>query len=140
MDRTNRLQSRQAKAAQPATNPAAQPAAAAAPPAVVKHSCGCEPPLAAVAGAPCPACLSRIRRERAARKHAKQQTMHSQKYQTPRLPDGAVFTVAYDAASETWKGSLVVEGQTLTASASGVFRLLTQLDRQYRQQQPGSGS
>jgi hypothetical protein len=49
-----------------------------------------------------------------------------------RLPDGAVFTVAYDAIAEAWTGTLAVEGQTFTGTESGVFKLLVLLDRQYR--------
>jgi hypothetical protein len=134
MDRIQRMRAGQNKAAQPATKPAPSPEAkpAKAPPAVILHICGCEQPVAAVAGTPCPACQSRTRRDRAARKHAKRQVKQPHKYQTPRLPDGAVFTVAYDATRESWSGTLAVEGQTFTGTESGVFRLLAQLDQKYR--------
>jgi hypothetical protein len=50
-----------------------------------------------------------------------------------RLPHGSRFDVAYDAAKGQWAGMLVVPGLApLTASASGVFRLLQILDRMYR--------
>jgi hypothetical protein len=146
VDRIARMRAAQNKAAQSATKPATKPAPQSAakptkaPPAVVKHTCGREQPLAAIAGTPCLTCLSQRRRDRAARKHAKRQVKHPEKVQTPRLPDGAAFTVAYDAATETWTGSLTVEGHTFTGSASGVFKLLAQLDRQYQQQEPGSGN
>jgi len=57
--------------------------------------------------------------------------------QTGRLPDGSRFEVSYDAAKQRWSGSLTVtipegEPSTFTGSASGLFPLLTSLDRQYR--------
>ena len=57
--------------------------------------------------------------------------------QPGRLPDGSQFEVRYDAAKEQWSGSLTVpnpEGAlaTFTASGSGLFPLLTSLDKQYR--------
>jgi hypothetical protein len=133
MDRTNRLQARQAKATPPAAKPAPSPAPQPKPPpAVVKHICGCDEPVAAIAGSPCPACQSWTRRDRAARKYAKRQAKQPHRYQVPRLPDAAVFNVAYDATRETWTGSLVVEGRTFTGTESGVFNLLVQLDQQFR--------
>jgi hypothetical protein len=45
MGRIERMRASQAKAAQPAPSTATKPAA---PPAVVKHRCGCEQPLAAI--------------------------------------------------------------------------------------------
>jgi hypothetical protein len=57
--------------------------------------------------------------------------------QAGRLPDGSQFEVRYDAAKQQWSGSLTVPtpGGTavvFTGSGSGLFPLLTQLDRQYR--------
>jgi hypothetical protein len=50
-----------------------------------------------------------------------------------RLPDGARFDVAFDAAKGEWSGTLAVPGLApLTASASGVFELLSVLDGMYR--------
>jgi hypothetical protein len=53
-----------------------------------------------------------------------------------RLPDGSEFCVTYDAAAERWSGTLTVTtpegGQVFEGEAGGVFRLLTALDRQYR--------
>jgi hypothetical protein len=49
------------------------------------------------------------------------------------LPDGSRFDVAYDAVAQAWSGTLSVPAAgTFTASASGVFKLLAQLDAQYR--------
>jgi hypothetical protein len=51
-----------------------------------------------------------------------------------RLPDKAEFHAVYDAATQSWSGSLVIPGlESFDNSASGVFRLLRQLDRSYRQ-------
>ena len=56
-----------------------------------------------------------------------------------RLPDGARFDVKYDATSQTWFGTLRIPGQTILSEANyfggqakGVFRLLEDLDTQYR--------
>jgi hypothetical protein len=61
-----------------------------------------------------------------------------------RLPHGARFEVGYDAASETWSGTLTVAvpetaPAIFTASASGVFKLLARLDRLYRDSLPPVG-
>lgn len=51
-----------------------------------------------------------------------------------RLPDGSCFQVAYDAASETWSGSLTVPSDSdpsvYTDQADGVFGLLEKLHYQ----------
>jgi hypothetical protein len=54
-----------------------------------------------------------------------------------KLPDGSRFEVRYDAEKEQWSGSLTVpspEGApaTFTGLGSGLFPLLTSLDKQYR--------
>ncbi len=50
-----------------------------------------------------------------------------------RLPDGSRFDVAWDEAKGQWAGTLAVPGLApLTASASGVFKLLRILDGMYR--------
>ena len=50
-----------------------------------------------------------------------------------RLPDGSRFDVAWDEAKGQWAGSLAVPGlATIIAEASGVFKLLQNLDRLYR--------
>ena len=66
------------------------------------------------------------------------------------MPDGAKFTVAYSAEKQEWSGTLDIPDAGLFAlfaeaassgeaasgvfrgSASGVFRLLTKLDAEYR--------
>lgn len=50
-----------------------------------------------------------------------------------RLPDGSRFDVAYDASKGQWSGTLAVPGLApISAAASGVFKLLMNLDRLYR--------
>ena len=56
---------------------------------------------------------------------------------TERLPGGSRFQVEYDAATEQWNGTLTVptpDGASvvLTGSRSGLFPLLSNLDKQYR--------
>jgi hypothetical protein len=53
------------------------------------------------------------------------------------LPGGSRFEVCYDAEKEQWTGSLIVptpDGTpaTFTGTGSGLFPLLSNLDRQYR--------
>lgn len=92
---------------------------------------------------PCRACREKKRLEEeaaaAARKaeRAQRAAANSRPAKRPgpkleRLPDGSKFDVRYDATRELWSGTLVIQGQTFTDSASGVFNLLTKLDRQYR--------
>jgi len=55
-----------------------------------------------------------------------------------RLPHGARFELDYDSASQTWSGTLTIptpEGKptVVTDKATGVFRLLSKLDAQYRE-------
>ena len=53
-----------------------------------------------------------------------------------RLPDGSRFEVQYDAAQGQWVGTLTVPAEgtpvVITGSRSGLFPLLTNLDKQYR--------
>ncbi len=53
-----------------------------------------------------------------------------------RLPDGSVFQVRYDAVAVMWSGALIIKTETgeevFESDASGVFKLLSRLDGQYR--------
>jgi hypothetical protein len=53
-------------------------------------------------------------------------------YLKGRLPDGASFAVAYDATAERWQGTLTIGTTVFQGETSGVFRLLEQLDKEYR--------
>jgi hypothetical protein len=100
---------------------------------------------------PCPACRQKAHLERMANDQAAiaeraklrpPQPSRPGKNRLPigRLPDGAAFAVAYDGKAERWRGTLTIPAadgrgaQTFTSEASAVFRLLTKLDEQYRQQ------
>jgi hypothetical protein len=57
--------------------------------------------------------------------------------QTGRLPNGSRFEVSYDATKKRWSGSLSVptpggSPATFSGSGSGLFPLLSSLDKQYR--------
>jgi hypothetical protein len=89
----------------------------------------------------CPACRVKAQEARqaaeqeAARQRRQDKPMGKRPAANPssRLPDGSRFDVAWDSAKGQWAGSLAVPGLApLTASASGVFKLLQILDRQYR--------
>ena len=58
------------------------------------------------------------------------------KRQAGRLPDRSRFEVQFDAAAEAWSGTLTMPGDgealTFSATASGVFTLLSKLDQLYR--------
>jgi hypothetical protein len=100
---------------------------------------------AKTAGRPCPACRQKAEAERAAQlesaRQAKERKQHekTERQEKPRrqtgprrLPHGSCFNVAYDESRQAWSGILTVPGEgEWTASASGVFRLLQQLDQQY---------
>jgi hypothetical protein len=47
------------------------------------------------------------------------------------LPDGARFGVVYSAEQREWTGTLMVDGAEYTSAASGVFKLLAQLDEMF---------
>jgi hypothetical protein len=49
-----------------------------------------------------------------------------------RLPDGAEFTAKYDAKAKRWTGKLTIGDAVFDSSASGVFRLMINLDAAYR--------
>jgi len=82
--------------------------------------------------------LRRAQREK--RKVDEEQTPRQGKAPRPqpgRLPDGSRFEVSYDAAKERWSGMLTVPTPggapaTFSGSGSGLFPLLTSLDKQYR--------
>jgi hypothetical protein len=57
------------------------------------------------------------------------------KQQKSRLPDGACYTVTYDAASQTWSGTLTIplpSARQFQGTARAVFHLLALLDGMYR--------
>jgi hypothetical protein len=49
-----------------------------------------------------------------------------------RLPDGAEFTAKYDAKAKRWTGKLKIGDAVFDSTASGVFRLMINLDASYR--------
>jgi hypothetical protein len=89
----------------------------------------------------CPACRIKAQeaRQAADQEDARKRRLDKPKKERPpanpsgRLPDGSRFDVAWDEAKGQWSGTLAVPGLApLTASASGVFKLLQILDRMYR--------
>jgi len=97
-------------------------------------------------GRDCKACRDRKRQEQEEAAQVKRLEKEKRKVsdakkpprqQGGRLPDGSRFEVRYDGAKEQWSGSLTVPTPagtpaTFTGSASGLFPLLSSLDRQYR--------
>lgn len=121
---------------------------ASAPPGptadTIKFSCGHTRAVVKVANRPCPQCVddrlaaNRLRYKNSAAARRDRTPTHG------RLPDGATFDVRYDAAAEAWTGTLTIPAavatelageladKIFTGSASGVFRLLQDLDGRYR--------
>lgn len=103
-----------------------------------------------VTGRPCPACREQRQREEqeaaARRRTEKDAARPAQQSKRPaqappgRLPDGSCFEVRYDAGAQSWSGTLTVGPSRFTATAGGVFRLLSLLDRQYRDSLPVPGA
>lgn len=67
-----------------------------------------------------------------AKREAKKKAREN-RWNVPRLPDGATFHVSYDASSLRWSGSLFIPGcPEFSNDSSAVFKLLRKLDTQYR--------
>lgn len=101
----------------------------------VKHCCGHELPIQHYTGVACPECRNKAREAQAKAKKEKFQKRREElaaNDQTTRLPDGAVFNVQYDAAAVRWSGTLTIGDRQFTATESAVFKLLINLDRQFR--------
>jgi hypothetical protein len=92
---------------------------------IITFRCGCRSAAGYLASFECRGCSNARRKEQ---KAANQDRLQ----QNPRLPDGSSFAASYDAATETWTGTLTCEGATFRATAGAVFKLLRTLDGQYR--------
>lgn len=101
-----------------------------AEPEFVVYQCGHKEAVKGFRGRVCRFCINKIRRK----PRVNEVTRRDQRAR--RLPDGANFNVLYDAASMTWSGELSIpdgtETLTFRSQANGVFRLLEDLDRAYR--------
>lgn len=94
------------------------------------YGCGHPMTLEKAKRFPCPDCWFAARNKRA---KARREKAKARPPARGRLPDGAAFSVTYDAAAMTWTGTLTVPGgRTYTATASAVFKLLARLDDQFR--------
>lgn len=82
-----------------------------------------------------PAPVAEVKPESAPKKPKKSRTTRFDEEMSNRgrLPDGSQFELTYDE-TEGWSGTLLISGRdlTFTASASGVYRLLRNLDTFYR--------
>jgi hypothetical protein len=154
---TDKLDKMRAKQPHIAARPADPPPAAEAPAppperpkkvagATIRHQCGHEKAVAEYANMACPACRDKTRQDRVARKREKKAGTRREvaaahapnpeaafgKHLHGRLPNLSRFVCNYDASTETWFGELTVGGEKFKGSASGLFRLLHDLDRLYR--------
>jgi hypothetical protein len=129
LDKIRQKQSRPPTAAPP-VQPAKEKPKPTAGPARVTYSCGHEDN-----NRPCKTCLNARSLRRVERKRKKRQgslLLGLAIADERRLPDGAAFTVTYNAESRAWAGKLAIGGAVFEGEASGVFRLLEDLDATYR--------
>lgn len=153
MSRTERMRAALAANPAPATTPPIGGSGTAPPktpkpekptpgPQVV-FKCGCKVAVRYMENVPCPGCVRANRVKRNAEKRAAREAKGEPKSAVPdagRLPEGAVFHATYDAAKQEWTGSLeLLNGFQFTATESGVFKLLRQLDTLYRQSLAAEG-
>jgi hypothetical protein len=94
------------------------------PRVILTYSCGHKIGARFLQGSKCPHCQAQARKGRQPRQRVRPEA---------RLPHGASFLAVYDAAAEQWSGLLTVDERTFEAQASGIFRLMTELDRRYRE-------
>jgi hypothetical protein len=96
-----------------------------------------------LASKPCKACRAlrqkaEQERQAQARKARKEKAAQGgraeqlRRFAKGRLPDGAIFHVAYAAATESWSGTLTIGENVFHGSASALFHLLRHLDQQFR--------
>jgi hypothetical protein len=111
----------------------------APPDSVIRHVCGHHSGVRYLSGYVCPACLGKARRERNLRKNARRGERDGTN--GGRLPGGSAYLVSYDSATQTWGGTLEIPAadgapaRCFTDSASGVMKLLRQLDGKFREAQ-----
>jgi hypothetical protein len=128
-DRVEKLRQKQAAAGQPAPAKKEKP--------LVQGSCG-HLTKRGKPGEPCGACRNRAEVEAAVARRKERSRPSVPKFKrldakAGRLPDRARFELAYDSAQECWTGALEIAGfAPFTDASSGVFKLLTKLDQQYR--------
>jgi hypothetical protein len=98
--------------------------------AYITPACGHRLGVKSLRQAVCPACQTA---KRIAKNKARSLARPWGKHVPTRLPDNSRFDVLYDAATESWTGTLTAGAVTFEASDSAVFGLLVKLDRLYRQ-------
>ncbi len=113
-------------------------------PLPVNHSCGHPIALKQLANQKCPKCRNDEREGKAKAHREKREqakVAHYSRQDAGRLPDQSrLVDVVYDAASETWSGSLVIPGHfAITGKESGLWTLLRNLDLKYRELLAGKG-
>lgn len=98
---------------------------------VITYHCGHKIGSRYLEGQNCPQCRNEKRREY----NARRQLSAAKAEQRGRLPDKSHFEVQYDAEKVEWKGVLTIPGadkKVFAGTAPGVFKLLSELDDQYR--------
>jgi hypothetical protein len=99
----------------------------------VQYKCGHEAALRSITDGCCPACRNENRIRKAAQRREKQRYYSANKEGAQRLPHGSAFQSSYDAEKQQWTGTLTIDGRVFSATVSGVFNLMRDLDAQYRQ-------
>jgi hypothetical protein len=123
-----------------AEKPPCTPSVECAPSIILTHRCGHKIGAASIQGSNCPACVAVSKKAKAARRAESRKAKNPEKahgsrvHTEERLPDNAAFVVRYEAATRTWAGTLTIPGFPIfDGAATGVFKLLVMLDRQYRE-------
>ena len=114
-----------------------KPAEGTPPPPVLVYACGHKVGIKNLTDEVCPGCVNNRRRQKNASR-TKKVRAGLEKDEANRLPNGSTFDVIYDSIQKKWCGTLNIFEPTISnqlrfqGSASGVFRLLRELDQQYR--------
>ena len=115
--------------------PGQQKAAAPAKPATT-YRCGHPADVARMLNRNCDECRAKARKDKAARRNERRSEAKAAEAdkQNGRLPHGSYFSITYNADLKMWKGCLWTPPTgALQGTDSGVFRLLKELDKQYRE-------
>lgn len=116
------------KPGKPGKRPA--PAQEADPNGVITHACGHKTGCRFLQQSKCGYCVRQARLQRP--NYGSVEAREARMAKLPRLPDGAIFHVEYDAAGQKWRGTLTVGEVKVEGEASGVFKLMEALDKLYR--------
>lgn len=106
------------------------------PKLLVVFSCGHTVPVSEFSKRKCDGCKNKDQKAKAEKRRGKKPRV--ERKDSGRLPNGASFVVNYMASHTKWYGVLKIGNQIFEGDASGLFKLLTSLDEQYRKSLEGT--